>query len=706
MKKRIYSVLLVVFAAAIGCSHLGSEDVTQTRMSLTTVKSVVIDNGTFGTNWTSYSGSFTKSSSKYLYGGTEKTLLRQYGAYNDFAITSKGTFSVTNNDIIEFDIYGGTTASVQFEIRLNSRSNIALSGMYCSPAIATGTWSHCSIPVSALGGPVTISYIDIQNPRSVAEANIAFTNFMVVTDVPSGTGGASSTGGTSSTGGSVTGGVSATGGSSETGGISSTGGSLATGGSSEVGGSSATGGVSATGGNPSTGGTSSTGGSSETGGTTAETGGASTSTGGSPQTGGAPATGGTSEVAGSSSTGGVESTGGTTSIGGAPETGGTTSVAGSSSTGGSAGSPSVYHMPKIGIGRPAFSNKGTASLINDGSYNSPYAWSMSGCSVATPCWVAVKVVDAPSADLNRIVLQFAYESGSGVFSSSASVHNYAFSVSSDSTNGSDGTWVSATDFLTSQVVAVTGNQYVARAHDIAFGGYNWLKLSVTSTGASTIDEIDMWNATNGISDTFFVHGDSITANCLRRPTSEGWGEAPSMQDYFTGYYPFVVNGGTVSQGAEFADETIQAHLTAFPMVKYWIFNMGTNDLCYTSPTNFGAYVSSWVTKVKAAGRIPLVTHPIWGNDTSSYCSNNGPSFNTAVNAVIANNPGMLPAIQLYELTLGHSNYFASGDVHMTYSDCNSALTDPLEILPPGTVCNGCNAWARIFWKYITDQQLN
>lgn len=652
MKKRIYSVLLVVFAAAIGCSHLGSEDVTQTRMSLTTVKSVVIDNGTFGTNWTSYSGSFTKSSSKYLYGGTEKTLLRQFGAYNDFAITSKGTFSVTNNDIIEFDIYGGTTASVQFEIRLNSRSNIALSGTYCSPAIATGTWSHCSVPVSALGGPVTISYIDIQNPRSVAEANIAFTNFMVVTDVPSGTGGASSTGGTSSTGGSVTGGVSATGGSSETGGISSTGGSLATGGSSEVGGSSATGGVSATGGNPSTGGTSSTGGSSETGGTTAETGGASTA--GTTSSGGQP-TGGTS-----ASTGGDPSTGGTTSVAGS-----SSSIGGTSSTGGSAGSSSVYHMPRVGLNAPAFSNVGVAARINDGGYKLGYTWSTSGCAT-TPCWNAINVGSGPS----KILLQLSYESGNGMFSSSASVHAYSVMVSNDSTTGVDGVWVVATDALTQQPVVVSGNNYIFRAHTINFTGYSWIKLVVTSTGASNIDELDMLDASVSSGDWYFFNGDSITASCLVRGTSEGWEERPSFQDNFTDHVPMMTCGGSVGMGADFADANINSYLAAFS-AKYQFYVYGTNDLNWTSVSTFKSLVQSWITKVKAAGRTPILSHVIWANNVASYGAGNEPAFNQAIDELVVSN-NLLPAVPLYEATVNHPEYFSSGDVHPNHLGCQTA----------------------------------
>lgn len=622
MKRSINRVLLIALTAIIGCSHLGSENVARTQLPLTTVKSVVIDNGTFGTNWTSYSGSFTKSSSKYLYGGTEKTLLRQFAAWNDFAISAKSQFAVTDNDIIEFDVYGGTTASVQLEMRLNSRPNIALSGAYCSPVIATATWSHCSIPVSALGGPVTVSYIDIQNPRSVAEANIAFTNFMVVTELPAGTGGAPSTGGASATGGAPTGG------------------------SSEAGGNSATGG------NSEIGGTSAIGGNSSAGGTTAEN-------------------GGTTSVAGTTGFGGQSTAGTSSSTGGASEIGGTTSTAGSSSiggvssVGGSAGSSSVYHMPRVGLNAPAFSNVGTASLINDGGYKYGYVWSTSGCSVSTPCWNAVNVGSGPS----RILLQLSYESGSGVFSSSSSVHAYSVMVSHDSTNGTDGTWVTATDALTQQPVVVSGNMFIFRAHTINFVGYSWIKLVVTSTGAPNIDELDMLDASVSSGDWYFFNGDSITARCLARGTSAGWDERPSFQDHFTDHVPMMTCGGTVGVSADFADANIDSYLSAFS-AKYQFFVYGTNDLNWTSVSAFKASAQSWITKVKTVGRTPILSHVIWANNVPSYGAGNEPAFNQAIDELVVSN-NLLPAVPLYEATVNHPEYFESDDVHPNHLGCQT-----------------------------------
>jgi len=332
-------------------------------------------------------------------------------------------------------------------------------------------------------------------------------------------------------------------------------------------------------------------------------------------------------------------------------------------------------MPRIGVGAPAFSSTGIASKLNDGGYKYDYYWSISGCSASTPCWNAIHIGSGPSS----IIAQLSYESGSGMFSSSASVHAYSLMVSNDSTNGSDGTWVAATDMVTGQPVSLTGNTYIFRAHRIVFSGYSWIKLVVTSSGVSNIDELDMWDTSLSTVDGFFFHGDSITARCASRGTSMGWDEQPSFQALFTDHYPLMVNGGSVGYGADYADRDIGGYLAAFPMIQNWIFNFGTNDFCWSTPEYFGGMVQSWITKVKAAGKTPILVRPIWGNDVTDYCYQNGPAFNAVINGLVVSND-LLPAVQLYEGTYGHYEYFDTGDVHPNH--------------------DGCRAWNSIFANYV------
>src|SRR5205823_459717 len=63
-----------------------------------------------------------------------------------------------------------------------------------------------------------------------------------------------------------------------------------------------------------------------------------------------------------------------------------------------------------------------------------------------------------------------------------------------------------------------------------------------------------------------------------------------------------------------------------------------------------------------------LVHPIWANNVSSYCSQNGPAFNAAVDALVAQN-NLPPAVPLYESFVNHPEYFAAGDVHPNAAGC-------------------------------------
>jgi hypothetical protein len=76
-------------------------------------------------------------------------------------------------------------------------------------------------------------------------------------------------------------------------------------------------------------------------------------------------------------------------------------------------------------------------------------------------------------------------------SATAGASAYRLQVSADSTNGQDGTWTT--------VVTVTANPYTYRQHLNPFTGMKWLKLTPDSN--VTIAELEVWDASNGVSDT-------------------------------------------------------------------------------------------------------------------------------------------------------------------------------------------------------------
>lgn len=331
-------------------------------------------------------------------------------------------------------------------------------------------------------------------------------------------------------------------------------------------------------------------------------------------------------------------------------------------------------MPHLSLGEPAFASEGDASLLTDGAYRSPNAWTFdpSHCSPGTPCWAAVKVGVGPA----RVLVDWSFEDGQGDFDTQAyggqTITDYEFFVSADSTNGADGTWTAANDVLTNHPATVGANTLIHRTQLISFAGDSWVKMAITASTANELDELDVWDASSSDADSFFFHGDSITHRCANlRGNEERWGEQPSFQaDVHAAHpdqYPLQVGGGIAGQHASDAVSEIGTYLTLFRPVKHWFLTMGTNDLCGGADA-YAAQVQAWVDAVKGAGAVPILVHPIWGDDNASYCSDNGPSFNAAVDALVAAN-GLPPAVPLYEATVGHPEYYDPGDVHPNPTGC-------------------------------------
>jgi lysophospholipase L1-like esterase len=331
-------------------------------------------------------------------------------------------------------------------------------------------------------------------------------------------------------------------------------------------------------------------------------------------------------------------------------------------------------MNHVSIGKPAFASEGDASLLTDGAYRSPNAWTFdpSHCSAETPCWAAVNVGVGPT----QLLVDWSSQDGEGDFDAQVyggqTLTSYALLVSSDSTDGSDGTWTAAIDPLTNHPATVGANTFIQRSQLVEFTGYSWVKLAITSATANEIDELDLWDASSTSSDSYFFHGDSITHRCANlRGTDPVWGEQPSFQADVRAahpdHYPLQVGGGISVQGVGDAANEVGTYLMLFRPVRYWFLTMGTNDLC-DGAAAFSASAQAWITKVKQAGVVPILVHPIWGNDDAAYCAGNGPDFNAAVDALVKAN-GLVPAVPLYEATYGHPEYFEAGDVHPNAVGC-------------------------------------
>jgi lysophospholipase L1-like esterase len=156
---------------------------------------------------------------------------------------------------------------------------------------------------------------------------------------------------------------------------------------------------------------------------------------------------------------------------------------------------------------------------------------------------------------------------------------YDILVSSNSTNGADGTWT--------KKATVSGNIVAARGHLVDFTGMSWVKMNVTG-GSGWIDEIEAFDASNGTGDSWFFAGTSITANAFKGPVpAENF--ADIVAKAHPGFTPAIIRGGIgCIKSAEFARDISSYFENAGP-VSYFCIEMGTNDGWGGSNANAAAF---------------------------------------------------------------------------------------------------------------------
>jgi hypothetical protein len=155
---------------------------------------------------------------------------------------------------------------------------------------------------------------------------------------------------------------------------------------------------------------------------------------------------------------------------------------------------------------------------------------------------------------------------------------YEILTSANSTTGADGDWTKA--------ISITGNEVGARGHMLPFTGMSWIKLHITK-GKGTIDEVEVFDATHGMPDSWFFLGTKITAVMMKGKMSSGYTTDKNVPDSnFAAminmrnktFTPAVIRGGincAVHSGDVVRD--ISKYLDAVGNVTFWAIELGTYD---------------------------------------------------------------------------------------------------------------------------------
>ena len=171
---------------------------------------------------------------------------------------------------------------------------------------------------------------------------------------------------------------------------------------------------------------------------------------------------------------------------------------------------------------------------------------------------------------------------------------------------------------------VTGNGYSSRQHLIDMDGYNWIRMNVTKVNGTQVSlNLDIHDASNGVSDSWIFFGDSITAGSM--VNAFGTGFATFVNQLDSGYFPVQENGGIGGISSREGKENIDKWLSISP-AKYVSIAYGTND-AWGNPNNAQSYYENTkymidailnAGKVPVLPKIPYATNSDVGSNTGYY----------------------------------------------------------------------------------------
>jgi len=259
---------------------------------------------------------------------------------------------------------------------------------------------------------------------------------------------------------------------------------------------------------------------------------------------------------------------------------------------------SVTPNPRVSVGKTIQASPASnATLLVDGKFGS--AWNYSAGS-----WAAVKVGTGPS----KVLVNWNDASGnwSDVVPSSGACTNgttypstYRILTSANSTDGSDGTW--------DTVVRVTGNVVAGRSHVVPFSGAAWLKMLVVA-GSGRMDELEVFDASNGAADAWFFMGTSISMMTFKSPVVDS-NFSDLVHARVPANTPSFVRGGVPCINSTQVLASITAYLDAMAGNHFLAIEMGTNDAWGGGDWNLATYTRNMqaiIDSAKARGFEPII----------------------------------------------------------------------------------------------------
>jgi lysophospholipase L1-like esterase len=314
--------------------------------------------------------------------------------------------------------------------------------------------------------------------------------------------------------------------------------------------------------------------------------------------------------------------------------------------------PAIVSNPIISRGKPVYTSSGAAQYLVDDKFNTA-SWTVTANS-----WIAIHVNSGPSkvfVNWNNPVYAW-----SNVLSTASCPNTNSFPVdynlltSSNSTNGIDGQWTIAD--------SIRGNIVTARGHLINFSGAGWVKMQIIK-GGGLIDEMEVFDASNGDNDVWFFPGTSITAN-----TYKGTPPAQNFADLITlgasGYNPAMIRGGIGCITSSDFVKNLPKYLRMAGNAHFWAIEMGTNDAWGGTNGNVTLFKKNMqlvIDSCKAYGIQPIIARMIATNSTLAGWQVHQAFLNAIDDLTSQNN--LLIGPDLYTYFVAHPTELNSDGIH-------------------------------------------
>ena len=236
--------------------------------------------------------------------------------------------------------------------------------------------------------------------------------------------------------------------------------------------------------------------------------------------------------------------------------------------------------------------------------------------------------------------------------------NYNLLISGNSTNGIDGDW--------KIVDSITGNSVAARGHIIDFASSFWVKMFVFN-GGGKIDEIEVFDTSNGAEDTWFFMGTSITANSFKGPVP-----FKNFRYFIMDYVsqvnpkatPAIIRGGIGCVKATGMAADIDKYLEAAGNANHFAIEVGTNDAWGGTTENVATFTKSLqtiITACKKKGIKPIIARTIATNPAKASWQVNE-AYLKAIDELTKKNK-LHPGPDLYNWFLQHPDELKDDGIH-------------------------------------------